>query len=379
MIEVVYAGQDPPAEWDASIFLAGPTPRHADVTSWRPDALAEIEQRSGIGLLVVFVPEPPDGTRYPAYDDQIAWEERWLDAADVILFWVPRNMSTLPGLTTNVEFGRYESSGRVVFGAPDNAEHVRYLKHHARQHDAKVTSTLPDTIQAALAYLDEGARRKEGERYVPLKAWRSPTFRHWLTAQQNAGNVLLDGKLLWTRKSFLWAFHARIWIAAEDRVKQNEFVLGRPDTVSIVAYLAAETPLLHQIVLVREFRSPGCTPDGYVRELPGGGVLDGTPASQAIHELAEETGLRITPDRLKQNQVRQPLATLAAHRLHVFTVELTTEEITQARENPGPHGVAADSERTFVEVRTYSEILADGLTDWTTLGVLSAVFTAPAP
>jgi hypothetical protein len=32
-----------------------------------------------------------------------------------------------------------------------------------------------------------------------------------------------------------------------------------------------------------------------------------------------------------------------------------------------------------VEVRTYSEILADGLTDWTTLGVLSAVFTAPAP
>jgi len=125
MIKFVYAGEEPPGEWDGSIFLAGPTPRSADVASWRPDAIAEIERQNTVGLLVVFVPEARDGTRYPAYDDQIAWEERWLDAADTILFWIPRDMSRLPGLTTNVEFGRYESSGRVVLGAPDKAEHVR--------------------------------------------------------------------------------------------------------------------------------------------------------------------------------------------------------------------------------------------------------------
>jgi hypothetical protein len=73
------------------------------------------------------------------------------------------------------------------------------------------------------------------------------------------------------------------------------------------------------------------------------------------------------------------VATLSAHRLHVFTVELTAEEIAKARENPGPHGILADSERTFVEVRTYEEILTNGLTDWTTLGVLSVVFSAPGP
>jgi 8-oxo-dGTP pyrophosphatase MutT (NUDIX family) len=379
MIKVVYAGEEPPDEWDASVFLAGPTPRSADVTSWRPEAIAEIERQNTVGLLVVFVPEPPDGARYPVYDDQIAWEERWLDAADTILFWIPRDMSRLPGLTTNVEFGRYESSGRVVLGAPDNAEHVRYLQHHARQHGAVVTTTLPNTVRAALEPIGEGARREGGERHVPLRAWRSPTFRHWLTAQQKAGNVLLDGRLLWAHKSFLWIYHARMYITAEDRVKENEFVLSRPDVVSIVAYRSGATLWQNEILLVREFRLPSCAEDGYVRELPGGGVVDGTPAAQAVHEMAEETGIEIAPERLRPSQVRQAVATLSAHRLHVFTVELTAEEIAQARENPGPHGILADSERTFVEVRTYGEIMTDGRTDWTTLGVLGAVFSAPGP
>jgi ADP-ribose pyrophosphatase YjhB (NUDIX family) len=378
VIKVVYAGEEPPEEWDASVFLAGPTPRRADVPSWRPDVIEEIEQRHKIGLLVVFVPEPPDGSRYPAYDDQIAWEERWLDAADVILFWVPRAMSTLPGLTTNVEFGRYESSGRVVFGAPDDAEHVKYLKYHARQNGAPVTSTVQDTVGAALEMIGSGVRRVHGERHLPLIVWKSASFRNWLTAQQKAGNVLLDGKVAWTRGTFLWVVHARIRITAEDRVKDNEVVLSRPDVVSIVAYRRGETVLENEIVLVREFRLPSCSADGYVRELPGGGVLNGSlPVAQAQSEMAEETGLHIAPDRLRLRQVRQSMATLSAHRMHVFSVELTTEEIARARENPGPYGLDEDSERTFVEVLTYAEILTNGQADWATLGVLSAVFTAP--
>jgi 8-oxo-dGTP pyrophosphatase MutT (NUDIX family) len=379
MIKVVYAGAEPPDEWDASIFLAGPTPRSPEVPSWRPAALAEIERQNSVGVLVVFVPEPADGARYPAYDDQIAWEERWLDAADTILFWIPRDMSRLPGLTTNVEFGRYESSGRVVLGAPDDAEHVRYLQHHARQHGAPVTSTLPGTVGAALEAIGLGARRSGGERHVPLLAWRSPTFGNWLAAQQKAGNVLLDGRLRWTLGSFLWVFHARVHVLAEDRVKANEIVIGRPDVVSIVAFRPGETLWQNEIVLVREFRLPSCAPDGYVRELPGGGVLNSAPVTQAAHELAEETGLRIAPERLRPNQVRQAVATLSAHRVHVFTVELTAEEIAYARENPGPYGVQADSERTYVEVLSYGEILANGLVDWTTLGALSVVFSTPGP
>ena len=52
----------------------------------------------------VFVPEPRDGAWTPDYDGQITWEEAGLHRADCILFWVPRDMETLPGLHTNVEF-----------------------------------------------------------------------------------------------------------------------------------------------------------------------------------------------------------------------------------------------------------------------------------
>lgn len=377
-MKIVHAGEHPPDGWQASIFLAGPTPRQPDVASWRPDALAELERQwQGPGELVVFVPEPADGARYPSYDNQIAWEERWLDAADAILFWVPRDMSRLPGLTTNVEFGRYESSGRVVFGAPDEAEHVRYLKHHARQHGAPVTRTLPDTVKAGLELIGPGAYRTGGERHVPLLALRTPSFQNWLATQRNAGNELLDGRLLWTYRSFLWAFHARIRVAAEDRVKQNEVVIGRPDVVSIVAYRPKESLRDNEVVLVREFRTPSCAPDGHVLELPGGGVVHGSPLEHAVAELVEETGLRIEPERLRQHQVRQAVATLSAHRVHVFSVELTEDEIGQVRADGTPHGIAADSERTYADVYTFGQILDDGLADWTTVGVLTAVLTAP--
>jgi 8-oxo-dGTP pyrophosphatase MutT (NUDIX family) len=377
MIKIVHAGEEPPNEWDASVFLAGPTPRSADVPSWRPDALAEIQRRDTVGVLVVFVPEPADGSRYPGYDQQVEWEQRWLDAADSILFWVPRDMATLPGLTTNVEFGRYESSGRIVLGAPQDAQHVRYLRHHARQNGVPVTSTLAETVDVSLASIGSGVRRSGGERYVPLIAWRAPTFRTWLSAQQGAGNVLSEGRMVWTFRAFLWAYHPTMRLMAEDRVKDNEVVIGRPDVVSIVAYRSGETAWHNEVVLVREFRLASVAPDAYVRELPGGGVLDGTPLDQGVREMAEETGMTIAADRFRPHQVRQAVATLLAHRQHVFTVELTADEVAFARENPGPHGVAADSERTYVEVRTYGEILTNELVDWTTVGMLSAVFTAP--
>ncbi len=378
MITVCYAGEQPPEEWDASVFLAGPTPRDPGVPSWRPEAIAELERQWHNGVLVVFVPEPADGKRYPDYEDQVDWEERWLDAADTIMFWIPRAMATMPGLTTNIEFGRYESSGRVVLGAPESAERMEYLRIHALRNGAPVTTTLANTVRMSLSPIGDGVPRSGGERFVPMKAWQSPTFRNWYAAQQNAGNTLLHGKLLWTRKAFLWVFHARMHIAAEDRVKSNEIVLGRPDVVSIVAYHPGETVLQHQVVLVREFRLPSCSPDGYVRELPGGGVLHGEPVDQAAHELAEETGLQVGADRLCAGQVRQAIATLSAHRVHVFTVELTADEIASARENPGPHGIAEDSERTFVEIRSYSDILGEQLVDWVTVGVLAAAFTGPA-
>ena len=45
----------------------------------------------------------------------------------LIVFWVPRRLKDMMGLTTNVEFGLYVRGGRVVYGRPDWAERNKYL------------------------------------------------------------------------------------------------------------------------------------------------------------------------------------------------------------------------------------------------------------
>ena len=100
-VVLVHGGEAPPEQWSASLFLAGPTPRTANSTSWRPAALEAIRaQWDRPGRLVVFVPEPRDGQPWPPYEKQRTWELYWDDRCDVVLFWTPRNMQT----GVNVQF-----------------------------------------------------------------------------------------------------------------------------------------------------------------------------------------------------------------------------------------------------------------------------------
>lgn len=131
-----------PRPW---LFLAGPTPRHwEDHPSWRRQAIPLLNDRFG-GTLVI--PEDEDrasfGEQY--YDKQVPWEWRALDAADAILFWVPRNMNTLPGLTTNIEFGYFVRSGKIVLGYPPEAEHCGYLGKMADRFGVLVCDNLLQT------------------------------------------------------------------------------------------------------------------------------------------------------------------------------------------------------------------------------------------
>lgn len=75
----------------------------------------------------VLIPERPNWTTRFDYQDQVEWEFVGLERADALLFWVPRDLETLPGFTTNVEFGRYVASGRMVYGRPARRPHNRYL------------------------------------------------------------------------------------------------------------------------------------------------------------------------------------------------------------------------------------------------------------
>lgn len=162
-LRVVWARETLPAP-GPSVFLAGPTPRlGGPVESWRPAALDELAaQWTGDDPLTVFTPESRGGKRAKHYDDQVGWETAARAAASAVLFWIPRDLATLPGFTTNVEFGLDAPTGRAVLGCPPdcpNPERNRYLVYVAGCHGVPVRETLPDTVAAALAVVGEPARR----------------------------------------------------------------------------------------------------------------------------------------------------------------------------------------------------------------------------
>jgi len=107
-----------------SIFLAGPTPRTADVKSWRPKAIKFLEKLKYQGQVIVPERESWKGTDYI---DQVEWENTGLNKCAVIVFWVPRDLKTMLALTTNIEFGRFCQDPRVLYGRPVNAPKNRYL------------------------------------------------------------------------------------------------------------------------------------------------------------------------------------------------------------------------------------------------------------
>jgi hypothetical protein len=147
-MNVIHSDQRLELRGPQSIFLAGPTPRASRVPSWRPDALRILEELGFDGD--VLVPERRDWRARFAYEDQVEWEYAGLQACSRIAFWVPRRLDTLPGLTTNVEFGFYLKSGRALYGRPDDAEKCRYLDWlYEKVNGRKPFTRLRDLLAAA--------------------------------------------------------------------------------------------------------------------------------------------------------------------------------------------------------------------------------------
>ncbi|OGY92805.1 MAG: hypothetical protein A3B31_02870 [Candidatus Komeilibacteria bacterium RIFCSPLOWO2_01_FULL_53_11] len=381
-MHIVYAPEEPPSSWTKSLFLAGPTPRDKSVPSWRPEALRLLEEASYDG--VVFVPENRGGTVKVDYTGEVEWEELCLNLADVVLFWVPREMKTMPALTTNIEWGVWHDSGKAVLGAPPDAKHVRYLRYYAEKMHIPTAETLPETIGLALTVLGDGAMRLGGEREVPLSIWRTKHFQDWYRMVIRAGNRLDSARVKWVfhvgsdkEMAFLFALQVSIYIAAEQRHKSNEVIISRPDVSAILLYLPQLPIGQTKLLLVREFRSPVANIEGYVRELPSGSSLSArhTPDEVAIKECEEETGLVISSDRLRYQGTRQIASTLSAHRAHLFSAELTPEEYRTIIGREKQTGAAEDdAEHTHVEIQTLEMAIHDPSVDWSMLGmILSAI------
>jgi hypothetical protein len=137
----VFSGSDEP-----SIFLVGPTPRRADVLSWRPKAIEILERLKFSGT--VLVPERQDWSVKFTYDDQVFWEQEGLFHCTLIAAWVPRDMGTMPALTTNVEFGYWIASDpkKLFYGRPDNAPSTRYLDWMYEEHTFRKPASTLETL-----------------------------------------------------------------------------------------------------------------------------------------------------------------------------------------------------------------------------------------
>lgn len=375
----IHAGQQPPGSWDASMFVGGSAQGAGSAGAcWEAEFIAVLrDQWKTDGLLVVFVTDESDCEGGDVDTGVISWYDHALNVADVAVFWWPDDGGARFMATT---LAMQVDSQQVVHGAPLRAMHARQLLEYSIGHAMSTGTTLADMANAALDLIGSGARRRGGEREVPLHVWRTDSFRRWHSAQNSAGNTLLGARQVWTfsagsdgRFLLYWALHVRVHVRAEQRIKCNEVVISRPDISVLALYQDGVTIDDTVVVLVREFRSPASTPDGFVHELPGGsGAAEIDALSQAVRETEEETGLAIDVRRIRAYGSRQLAATMSAHHAHLFAVEISSDEIAQLRAaRSAPRG--SGTEQTWPEIATFGDIRRKRLVDWATLGMIAEV------
>lgn len=154
-MEIIYARQEY-HETHPAIYLAGPTPRSSEVHSWRPHALKTLEELHFTGLVIV-PEEPDDGGLLPIYEDeQVFWEWQAMDHSNVLVFWIPRELKSLPGFTTNVEYGLYCRSGKIVLGYPEGSPKMRYLELLAQANNIPVHHDLHAVLKDAVNRANQG-------------------------------------------------------------------------------------------------------------------------------------------------------------------------------------------------------------------------------
>jgi hypothetical protein len=125
-----------------SVFLAGPTPRVLSVKSWRPEFVNLLKSNKFKGS--VLIPEEREiGATYD-FDKQIPWEVKHLNEANLIAFWIPRKLDTMPAFTTNIEFGEFMHSKKIAVGFPSDSVNNRYISRRCEMSQIPLFQTLED-------------------------------------------------------------------------------------------------------------------------------------------------------------------------------------------------------------------------------------------
>ena len=387
---LVYAKENIPESLTNSIFLAGCTPRENLDLEWRNKAIEILDKLNYEG--VVFLPIDRGRESIPfdfsRYEEQIDWERKCCKLADKIVFWIPREFRPdfeMLGQTTNVEFGLYFNFNKLMIGSPDKAVANSYLKYLCKNEKDifwynDLEELLKDTVNSLNPVLRRGVECK-----IPEHIYSSSQFQNWYQSMKDNNNELVDFEELYSwympkaKKLFLSVFKPSVYIKDEDRIKSNEFVVARTDMSYICAYYKPDNEILNsEIVLVKEFRIPVRNNKGYVYELPGGSSLkeDSSALEIASQELEEEIGLLVEPERFKFIDSRQSASTLCSHKINLYSVRLTKDEIDKIKkdsQNNVTHGIQEDTELTYSLVVTYRDILEGKYpVDFTNLGMIQS-------
>lgn len=289
------------------------------------------------------------------YNTQISWEQSARAMADIIVFWIPRDIKNgMYGLTTNFELGEDLKTGKVVYGRPEHADKTRYLDMVV---PGTVFNELSQLLNHAVSFLKD-YERIGVEATIPSNVWSSQHFQNWYSLLKEAGNISQSFHVVSVYPEMpgpLFFFMAKVsvYVSSEDRYKSNEVILGRPDISSIIPYYIDEYGEKH-ILLVKEFRSPVVNHKGYVYEFPGGSAGSHEYISaikNACKELEEEAGLCISEERVEYIGVRQLASTFSIHQSYLYKVRMTSEEYLLMKQYSESQKVFEDDwgcERTFV-------------------------------
>lgn len=393
-MKLVFSDQPFPTEVEKTIFLAGPSPRYTEgsqirTDTWRHQAVDILESLGYDGH--VFIPLPRwafvAGTAERNaidYLSQIDWEKDGLNRADVLFFYVDRKKDN-EGLTTNIEFGKYADSGRMVYCRPHDAVKVRYLDTVWIEKDRDFFMNMTHGLAECIDRVKVPCHRVDGEVTVPAIVYSSPQFQKWYTNLKHAGNRLdgfeLKSILTFNKDRFLFGFAAwvNVFITKEDRHKSNEWIFSRTATSYVVAYYNGHEDGDRRYVLTREFRSPVSNLEGYVYEMAGGSAVDEkvSPIENAIKELEEETGIVIHDERrFRHLGSRQTFATYLTMQLFAVAVELTKEEFEAAEARATQSTILGenDEERITLHIASDTDLVQNKYpVDWTTLGMIGTL------
>lgn len=96
------------------------------------------------------------------------WEREALTEATVIIFWIPRRLPDMTAFTTNVEFGYWLHSGKVIYGRPYDATKIKYLDWlYKEDYNKSPINDLDELLKEAIMLADNLYDEKNSE-ILPL-------------------------------------------------------------------------------------------------------------------------------------------------------------------------------------------------------------------